>query len=272
MRSFRTDPMKKWRWLSGLCTAVVLCFLILPILVILPLSFSASSFLSYPLPGLSLQWYAELINNYKWALALKNSLLIGLAAAAMATVLGIMTAIAVHAIKGPGKALVFGVFIAPLMTPHIIIAVSLFLFYTQLGLTGSFLGIILAHTVLGVPFVMISALAGLQKFDMTLMRAARSLGGSPWFCYRTVMLPILRPAIVAGMLFAFITSFDEIVVVLFLAGPEHITLPIRLFEGIRDELTPIVISAAVIMILISVGSMGLVEWLRRRSEVASPQS
>ena len=107
-----------------------------------------------------------------------------------------------------------------------------------------------------------------EKFDMTLMRAAKSLGASSWYAYRNVMFPILKPAVVSGLLFAFVTSFDEIIIVLFLAGPDHITLPIRLFEGIRDELTPVVISAAMVMVLISVGSMGLIEWVRRRSEAA----
>lgn len=261
----QSDPMRVWRLLSGICTGLVLAFLIVPIVIVLPLSFSSGSFLSYTMPGFSLKWYEELLVNYKWALALKNSLIIGIAAAVLATVLGLASAVALHAMKGPRKALLAGLFIAPLMTPHIIMAVSLFLFYTQLGLSGSMLGIILAHAILGMPFVMISAMAGLQKFDMRLMRAALSLGGSTWFCYRKVMIPILRPAIISGMLFAFITSFDEVIIVLFLADPASITLPIRLFEGIRDELTPVVISAASVMILISVGGMSLVEWLRRRS-------
>lgn len=260
------NPMRVWKIIGAVISALALAFLVLPIVVILPLSLSSGSFLSYPLPGISTQWYAELFTNYKWALALRNSAIIGVCAALLATLLGTSAAIALHGMRGAWKAALTGLMMAPLMTPLVIIAVSLFLFYSQMGMTGTMVGIILAHTLLGVPFVIVSALAGLQNFDMALMRAARSLGGSPWYCYRRVMLPLLRPALISGMLFAFITSFDEIVVVLFLAGPEQITLPIRLFEGIRDELTPVVISAAVIMILISVVSMLLVESLRKQSD------
>ncbi|MCB1385986.1 MAG: ABC transporter permease [Nitratireductor sp.] len=269
MKYKQVNPMQKWQRLSGLLTLLVLIFLILPIVIIMPLSLSSGSFLSYPMPGFSMRWYEELLTNYKWTKALQNSAIIGISSAVLAMVIGLMAAIGINAMKkGAARAVVMGLFIAPLMTPLIIMAVSLFLFYSKLGLSGKMLGIIIAHAILGTPFVVVSVFAGLQKFDMTLMRAAKSLGASSWYAYRNVMFPILKPAVVSGLLFAFVTSFDEIIIVLFLAGPDHITLPIRLFEGIRDELTPVVISAAMVMVLISVGSMGLIEWVRRRSEAA----
>lgn len=259
-------PSHGWRIASAIITALMIAFLLVPILVVLPLSFSSGSFLSYPLPGLSFRWYEELVTSYKWVLALKNSFIVGSGAAILSTALGLSAAIG---LKGAGSrwgVVVTALLVAPMVMPVIIIAVSVFFFFSRVGLTQSVIGLILAHTVLGTPYVFISARGALQNFDMTLMRAGLSLGASPWTCYRRIMLPLLRPAIVAGMLFAFIASFDEVVIVLFLAGPGQITLPIRLFEGIREELTPVITSAATVMIVISVGAMLIVEGLRGRKD------
>ncbi|WP_448956593.1 ABC transporter permease [Labrys neptuniae] len=254
-----------WRALAGAVTVLVFLFLLVPIIAVLPLSFSSGSFLAYPMPGLSLRWYEELLANYKWLLALRNSAIVGIGAAALSTVLGLSAAIAMNGMGKRTKQIISGFLIAPLVMPVIIMAVGLYLFFSNLGLVGTLPGMILAHTVIGTPYVVISASAALQNFDMQLIRAAKSLGASPWMAYRRVMLPIIRPAIVAGALFAFVASFDEVVIVLFLAGPGQVTLPVRLFEGIRDELTPVVIAAAMIMIFVSTGLMALIEWMRRRS-------
>jgi len=254
-----------WRALAGVLTVLVFLFLLVPIAAVLPLSFSSGSFLAYPMPGLSLRWYEELLTNYKWLLALKNSAVVGVGAAALSTVLGLSAAVAMSGMGAGARRLVNGFLIAPLVMPVIIMAVGLYLFFSDLGLVGTIPGMILAHTVIGTPYVVISASAALQNFDMQLIRAAKSLGASPWMAYRRVMLPAIRPAIVAGALFAFVASFDEVVIVLFLAGPGQVTLPVRLFEGIRDELTPVVIAAAVVMISISIGLMAVIEVLRRKS-------
>lgn len=259
-------PLNWWRIGRVAIVTLVYFFLLVPIIVVLPLSFSSGSFLSYPLPGLSFRWYAELVNNYKWLLALQNSAIIGIGSAVLSTILGLMAAVALNGMAPRLKALLTGLLIAPLVVPLIIMAVAMFLFLSNVGLTGSIVGMILAHAVVGTPYVVISANAALQNFDMTLIRAAKSLGASPWMAYRKVLFPMIRPAIVAGTLFAFVASFDEVVISLFLAGPEQVTLPIRLFEGIRDELTPVVIAAATVMITISVGSMLLIEALRKRGE------
>ena len=260
------SPTNWWRVGRIVIATLVYIFLLAPIIVVLPLSLSSGSFLSYPLPGISFRWYMELLSNYKWLLALKNSAIIGLGSAILSTIFGLMAAIAINGMGPRAKAIVSGLLIAPLVVPVIIMAVALFLFFSNIGLTGSVPGMILAHTVIGTPYVVISASAALQNFDMTLIRAAKSLGASSWMAYRRVLFPMIRPAIVAGTLFAFVASFDEVVIVLFLAGPEQVTLPIRLFEGIRDELTPVVIAAATVMIFISVGSMLLIETLRKRGE------
>lgn len=254
-----------WRTGASIVTVMVFLFLLVPIVAVLPLSFSSGSFLAYPLPGFSLRWYEELLTNYKWVLALKNSAIVGFGAAALSTVLGLSAAVALNGMSVRARRIVNGILIAPLVMPVIIMAVALYLFFSDLGLVGTIPGMILAHTVIGTPYVVISASAALQNFDMTLIRAAKSLGASPWMAYRRVLFPIIQPAIIAGALFAFVASFDEVVIVLFLAGPGQVTLPLRLFEGIRDELTPVVIAAAVIMISISIGLMASIEFLRRRS-------
>ncbi|HEV2510089.1 ABC transporter permease [Bosea sp. (in: a-proteobacteria)] len=257
-----------WRILTIVISVLVYAFLLLPIIVVLPLGFSSGSFLTYPMPGLSLRWYEELAHNYKWLLALKNSAIVGVCAAALSSVLGVSAALALASLPPKARALAYGLFIAPLVVPVIILAVALFLFFSKLGLTGSLAGMVLAHTIVGAPYVMISVNAALQNFDTTLVRAAKSLGASSWGAQRLVVFPIIKPAIVAGALFAFVVSFDEVVISLFLASPEQVTLPIRLFDGIRDELTPVVISAATIMLFVSVGGMICVEALRRRSAKA----
>lgn len=254
-----------WNFGASVITVLVFLFLLVPIAAVLPLSFSSGSFLAYPLPGLSLRWYEELLTNYKWVLALKNSMIVGFGAAALSTALGLSAAIALKGMGARSRRIVNGILIAPLVMPVIIMAVALYLFFSDLSLVGTIPGMILAHTVIGTPYVVISAGAALQNFDMTLIRAAKSLGASPWMAYRRVLVPIIKPAIIAGALFAFVASFDEVVIVLFLAGPGQVTLPVRLFEGIRDELTPVVIAAAVIMISISVGLMAVIEIIRRRS-------
>ena len=271
-RPVQSVPTNWWRVGRIVISTLVYIFLLVPIIVVLPLSLSSGSFLSYPLPGLSFRWYAELVNNYKWLLALKNSVVIGVGSAVLSTILGLMAAVALNGMGPRMKGLLTGLLIAPLVVPVIIMAVAMFLFFSNIGMTGSVPGMILAHTIIGTPYVVISANAALQNFDMTLIRAAKSLGASPWMAYRRVLFPMIRPAIVAGALFAFVASFDEVVIVLFLAGPEQITLPIRLFEGIRDELTPVVIAAATVMIFISVGSMLLIEALRKRSEALRGRS
>ena len=257
---------KSWRRAGGGFSILVYVFLIAPIVVVLPLSFSSGSFFSYPMPGLSLRWYVELIENYKWLLALQNSMVIGIASAALSTFLGITGAVALNMTEVPFKKAILALLLAPLVMPLVIVAVACFLFFSEVGLTGSRVGLILAHSVIGTPYVVIVANGALRNFDMSLVRAARGLGASYVVVVRRIIVPIIQPAVFAGAIFAFVASFDEVIIAIFLAGPEQVTLPIRLFEGLRDELTPVVISAAVVMICVSVGAMVVAEALRRRSD------
>ncbi|MCS6878848.1 MAG: ABC transporter permease [Geminicoccaceae bacterium] len=244
---------------------LVLAFLVLPILVILPLSFSAGAFLHFPLPGLSLRWYARLLEHEPWRISLLNSLIAGTIATVLATVLGTLAAVGLARARFPGRSLVMALVLAPMIVPTVILATGAYFFYRPLGLTGNLLGLAVAHTVLGAPFVVVTVSATLGALDPALVRAAQSLGAPPWLAFRKVTLPIIAPGVVSGALFAFVTSFDEVVVALFLTGPAQRTLPRQMFDGIREEINPEILAAATILVVLAVALLVTAELLRRRS-------
>ena len=245
---------------------LVLFFLMAPILAIVPLSFSSSTYLTYPLPGLSLRWYEDFLGSARWMNALKNSMIIGVASAVLSMVLGTLASLGLAQWKSKWKPLVLAVVLSPMVVPVVITAVGVYFFFAPLGLTGNYLGLILVHTALATPFVVITVSATLQSFDMTLARAAPSLGAPPLLTFRKVILPLILPGLASGALFAFATSFDEVVTVLFLAGPEQRTLPREMFSGIRENISPTITAVAVVLTVISVCMLSTLELLRRRNE------
>jgi putative spermidine/putrescine transport system permease protein len=249
----------------ALC-GLLFAFLLAPILVIVPLSFSAGEFFIYPLPGLSLRWYRDLFTNPIWLNAARNSLIVGGSTTVLATVLGTLAALGLAGARFRGRTTVMALLISPMVVPLVITAVAAFFFYARLNLVGTYLGLILAHTTLALPFVVITVTATLQGFNANLVRAGASLGGSPPYVFFTIVLPLILPGVVSGALFAFATSFDEVVVALFLAAPEQRTLPRQIFDGVRQSITPTVTAVAAVLILISVLLMAALEWLRRRNE------
>lgn len=254
-----------WHYGARLLAFAVLGFLILPILVIVPISFTAGNLLAFPMPGLSLKWYAGLADGPQWIDAAKNSLLVGVSATSLALVLGTLAALGLARARFRLKAIVMGLLISPMIIPIVITAVAVYFFYVEVGLVGTYLGLILAHTALASPFVVITVTATLEGFDMTMLRAAASLGASPVTAFRRVMLPIIFPGIASGALFAFATSFDEIVVALFLAAPEQRTLPRQIFSGVREYVSPAIAAVATILVFVSVILLAAVELLRRRA-------
>jgi putative spermidine/putrescine transport system permease protein len=267
MLSPYVSPIERvWYYtLRGLC-ALVLLFLVLPVLVIIPLSFNSGSFLVYPLQGFSLQWYHDLFTSADWMRSLKNSLIVAPAATALAMVFGTLAAIGLTRGEFRGKALVMSLVISPMVVPVVIVGVASYLFFAPLGLGNSYISLILVHAVLGVPFVIITVSATLQGFNQNLVRAAASLGASPLRAFFRITLPLIAPGVISGALFAFATSFDEVVVTLFLAGPEQITLPRQMFSGIRENLSPTIAAAATLLIGFSIVLLLTLEWLRGRSE------
>jgi putative spermidine/putrescine transport system permease protein len=245
---------------------LVLVFLIAPILAILPLSVNDSQFLTYPLRGFTTHWYEAVFASEKWRLAVQNSFLIGIPATLLATVLGTPAAIGLSLADFRGKAFVTALMLSPLVVPIVIVAVGLYFFFAPLGLTQTYTGLIIAHAALGAPFVVVTVGAALASFDRDLARAAAGLGAPPHVVFWRIMLPLLRPGVLSGALFAFAVSFDEVVTVLLLGAPHQRTIPREMFSGLRDSFNPTIAAVATMLTLLAVFLLLVVEWLRARSE------
>lgn len=248
-----------------LCWAI-LGFLVVPILVIIPLSFNSTSFLTYPMDGFSLRWYEELLSSQDWMMAFKNSFIIAPFATILAMFFGTLAAVGLSRGNFPFKRIVMAFIISPMIVPTIIVAVGFYFYFAQLQLLNSYVGLILAHAMLGVPFVVITVCATLEGFNVNLSRAAASLGAPPLTVFFKVVFPLIAPGVISGALFAFATSFDEVVVTLFLASPTQKTLPMQMFSGIRENISPSIAAVATIMVVLSVLMLLTLEKLRRRSE------
>ena len=252
-----------WWAFRALCIGV-LGFLLLPILVIIPLSFSSSSFLVYPIPGWSFKWYDNLFGSAEWARAAKNSFIVAPAATLIATTLGTMAAVGLARTNFACKGLLMSLLIAPMVVPIVVVGVGTYLFFAPLGLADSYTSLIIVHAALGAPFVLTTVLATLQGFDHNLVRASLSLGETPLHTFFRVTLPTIAPGVISGALFAFATSFDEVVVALFLAGPDQLTLPRQMFNGIRENISPTIAAVATLLIVFTTGLLLVMEWIRGR--------
>jgi len=258
-----------WFFLLRGFNVLVLVFLVLPILVIIPLSFSDSSFLSYPMPGLSLRWYDNLIHSEEWIRAAKNSFIVAPLATVIATVLGTLAAVGLNKADFTGKGLLMAVLISPMVVPVVVVGVGVYLFFAQIGLADTYTGLILAHAALGAPFVVTTVSATLQGFNHNLVRASMSLGAGPLRTFFRITLPVIAPGLISGALFAFATSFDEVVITLFVAGPQQATLPRQMFTGIKENISPTIAALATILIVFSTCLLLVLEWLRGRNKAAA---
>ncbi|MBD3894461.1 ABC transporter permease [Halomonas sp. ML-15] len=271
--SYATRGERIWYYVfRGIC-ALIFLFLIGPLLIIIPLSFNAQPYftfsqemLTFDPAGYSLRWYQDFFTSSRWLNAIKNSFIIGIASTILATVLGTIAALGLSSRHMPARGLVMALLISPMIVPLIISAAAMFFFFSRINLAQTYLGVILAHTALGIPFVVITVTATLSSFDTTLIRAAHSLGANPTRTFFKVVLPLVTPGVVSGALFAFITSFDEVVVVLFIAGPEQRTMPIQMWSGIREQISPTILAVATLLVLLSMMMLTTLELLRRRGE------
>jgi len=254
-----------WWALRAVCIGV-LVYLLLPILVVIPLSFSESSFLSYPIPGWSLKWYRNLFSSDDWARAAKNSFIVAPAATVIATTLGTLAAVGLSRTQFAFKGLLMSVLIAPMVVPIVVVGVATYLFFAPIGLGDSYTALIIVHAALGAPFVLTTVLATLQGFNQNLVRASLSLGESPLRTFFRVTLPVIAPGVISGALFAFATSFDEVVVTLFLAGANQVTLPRQMFNGIRENISPTIAAVATLLIVFTTGLLLVLEWIRGRQK------
>ncbi|MBV9521288.1 MAG: ABC transporter permease [Alphaproteobacteria bacterium] len=262
MRRGRGRP----HWGLAAVSGLVFLYLIFPILVVVPLSFSSGTYLSFPPPGFSLRWYENFFGRSDWLAAAQLSLWVAIAVMLLATALGAPAALALVRARFRGRNLLIAFIISPLIAPAIIVAIGTYFFYARLGLVGNPLALVLGHTSLAVPFVVINVAATLHGFDERLEHAAMNLGATPWRTFWQVTFPIIRPGILAGALFAFISSFDELVVALFISGSTAVTLPRKMWESIRFEIDPTIAAVSTILVVLTASLFLSAELLRRRSE------
>ncbi|MCB9945567.1 MAG: ABC transporter permease [Geminicoccaceae bacterium] len=267
------SPLERiWHYSFHIICGLIFLFLIAPILVIIPLSFNVEPYFTFT-PGMlsfdpeaySLRWYRDFINNPQWIHSIENSVFIGISATILATVLGTVAALGLSRPEMPFRNLMMGILLSPMIVPLIISAAGMYFFYSKIHLAQTHLGIILAHTALGTPFVVITVTATMVGFDHSLTRAAASLGADPTTTFFKIIMPLILPGVISGALFAFITSFDEVVVVLFLAGFDQRTIPRQMWAGIREQISPTILAVATLLVVISIALLTTVELLRRRS-------
>lgn len=268
-----TWPERVWHYCFIIICISIFVFLIFPILVILPLSFNQQPYFSFTTEMLQLQpeaystkWYQEFFSSLNWQGAVKNSFIIAIFSTIISTFLGTLAALGLSRSDFPFRTTVMGLLISPMIVPLIISAAGMFFFYSRIGLQGTHIGVILAHAALATPFVVITVTATLTGFDHSLTRAAASLGSSPTHTFFHITVPLITPGVISGALFAFITSFDEVVVVLFVGSYKQRTIPWQMFSGIREEISPTIMAVATILIVVSVALLVFLELLRRRTE------
>lgn len=254
-----------WRILGQVSAGLVLAFLLLPLLVLIPISLTSGTLLVFPLPGYSFKWYHDIVDNPIWLAAFKNSLQIAALSTALSIVLGTLAAIGIWRMIPRARGIALALISIPVVTPAVIAAVAMYLFHSKIGIGGSMASIFLAHVTISSPFVVIAVLASLDVFDNRLMMAAASLGANPWRAFYYVMLPSVVPGIVAGGIFAFLMSFDEIVIALFLTSPSVRTLPMELFSGIREQMTPTIAVVAIVLIIVTTIATITAEMFRRKA-------
>lgn len=270
---YTTTGQRIWYYAFRVIVGLIFFFLIAPILVIIPLSFNAEDFFTYT-PGMlaldpeaySLKHYRDFFTNPDWQQAMRNSLAIAPAATVLSVGLGTLAAIGLSQSHVPFRRAIMAILISPMIVPLIISAAGMYFFYSRVGMQGTYLGVVLAHAALGIPFVIITVTATLVGFDRSLTRAAANMGADPVTTFFRVQMPLILPGVISGGLFAFITSFDEVVVVLFVGSAGQKTLPWQMFIGLREQISPTILAVATILVAVSILLLTTVELLRRRSE------
>ncbi len=246
--------------------------MVAPILVIIPLSFTSVSYFQLPLPGFSLKWYHSFIENSVWITTLFRSLNIAFFTAIISTIIGTMGAYAVVRMNFIGKKFFMALMVTPIIIPMIVVGIIIFKFFSTVQLTNTFTGMVLAHSVLAIPIVFITVTASLKGVDRNLELAAMGLGSTPIGAFLKVTVPLIKPALVSGLLISFITSFDEPVISLFIAGPETKTLPVFMFENIRTQVDPTIAAVSTTIIFFTVIVFFLQEWISIRAEKTKNKS
>jgi putative spermidine/putrescine transport system permease protein len=245
---------------------LVLLFLIAPLFVVIPISFSSAKYLAFPPKGFSLQWYQTFFGSTEWLRAALNSIKVAAMTSVLASLLGIPTALALTRYKFRGAQFIYSFLISPMIIPVIIVAIAVYFHFARLKLIGNLYALALGHTVLAIPVVLVTVCASLQGFDQTLEQAAMSLGANRFKTFLKVTFPLIRPGVISGALFAFIISFDEVVMALFLATYRSVTLPKHMWSVIRQEIDPTIAAVASLLVCTSVFLLLCVAMITRRAE------
>jgi len=241
------DPIPWWLKLIGLIVAL---YFVLPTLIVIPLSFSARADFGFPPEGFSLQWYENFFTDPRWLSSLGNSVLVAVFAALLATVVGTAAAVGLNRLTGRLAGFMRTLLMISLVTPTIVVAVAVYISFLQWHLTGSAFGYVLAHAALGVPFVLVAVTSSLGGFDQQLLRASASLGASPVRSFIRVTMPLISRGVISGAIFAFVTSFDEVVIALFLRSPTFQTLPVQMYNAVTYELDPTISAASTLVVVV----------------------
>ncbi|HTN55468.1 MAG TPA: ABC transporter permease [Microbacterium sp.] len=259
-----TKPMRPWSPL-GISVILVSALLLLPAVLIVPMSLSSGTTFQFPPPGFSLRWYENLIVDAGWQRAVVTSFQVSGLVTPLALIIGTLASFALHRMTRRARIVGLGILVSPLAIPNILIALAAYAFFLQLGLSGTIHGLVFAQTCLAIPFVVIAVWARLQGYDRSLTSAALSLGASPFTTFRLVTLPLILPGIIAGAVFAFVSSFDELVIALLLQGPGVVTLPVKMFDSVVEEADPTITAASTILVVAVSTAVLLVQlvWLRR---------
>jgi putative spermidine/putrescine transport system permease protein len=242
----------------------VLLFLALPIAIVALLSFSSASYLTFPPPAFGIRWYEAYLGSREWLASTWLSVAVATCVVVLATTLGTLAALGLANLRGSMRATVAALIVAPLIVPGIIAAIGIYYAFSRYRLVGTPVGLVLAHTCLAVPFVVTSVSASLANFDRRLEQAALGLGATPWGTFRQVTLPLISPGVLVGALFAFITSFDELIVALFLSGSGAVTLPRRMWDDLRFAIDPTIAAVSTLTIVLTAAVLGCAHLLRGR--------
>jgi putative spermidine/putrescine transport system permease protein len=250
----------------GVLVTAILLFMALPIAIIVILSFSSATYLTFPPPAFGVRWYRAYLGSNEWLAATALSLTVAIAVVVLATVLGTLAALGLARLPRIWRNIASALIVSPLIVPVIVVAIGIYYAYSRYGLVGTPLGLVVGHTCLAVPFVVTGVGASLAGFDRRLERAALSLGATPWGTFRQVTLPLIRPGVLVGALFAFITSFDELVVSLYLSGSGAVTLPRRMWDDLRFAIDPTIAAVSTLTIVLTALLLAAVHFARQRGQ------
>jgi putative spermidine/putrescine transport system permease protein len=261
-----THRRRAWLYIM---VALIVVFLIAPSLLVIPLSFSDSRYLTFPPPGWSVRWYEAYLGAIEWREATVISMTAALLTMVLSTSIGTVAAYALHNLRARASQLTYLIFMLPIIIPGILLAVGIFLLYASLGLNNTLTGIVLAHSTVATPLVVVTVASSLKSYDMNQEMVARSLGASRPWAFLTVTLPQIKISVISGALLAFITSLDEVVISLFIAGGDRATLTKRMFNALRDEIDPTIAAISTLLIALSVLLLGATQMIQGRSRAGT---